>query len=232
MKRSRLFAVLPLAALLLFILGASPASKALAQDEFRIEEYERFHVVLRPLQHEALPHGDFQRIRSMARELVTRGEAIVKLDVPDVPNARPRKFLKARKKFETWLTKFAIDARTGRDAKLKKSFIAVHDSFEQLADLVPEAYPGGDPPTLSLSCPSRAEAGSEITLTADTVESDEFVFLWTLSGGKILAGQRTRTITVDTTGLVGQTISVTVEVNDGNQHMMFASCALQILPSK
>ena len=231
MKRSRSL-VLALAAILVVTLEVLHASGSLVQDEFRIEEFQLFHDVLLPLQHEALPQGDFQRIRSMATELVTRGEAIVKLDVPDVPNAQPRTFLKVRKKFEKWLTRFATDARTGSNAKLKKSFTAVHDSFEQLVDLVPSAYPGGDPPTVSLDCPSKSEAGSEITITADTVESDKLDFLWTLSGGKILAGQGTRTISVETTGLAGQTISVRVEISDGNQHTMFAKCAVQISPSK
>jgi hypothetical protein len=163
MKISRSLSAFSLAALLIATLQASAASNSLVQDEFRIEEFQLFHDVLRSLQPETLTKGDFQRIRSTATELVARGEAIVKLDMPEVPNARPRKFLTVRKKFEKWLTRFAIDARTGSDAKLKKSFTAVYDSFEQLADLAPEAYPGGDLlQVFSLDCPSRLEAGTEI----------------------------------------------------------------------
>ncbi len=232
MKRSQALAVLPLAAILLLSLGASDASNAVVQHEFRIEEFQLFHDVLRPLQHEALPQGDFQRIRSMATELVTRGEAIVKLDVPEVPGARPRKFLKVRKKFARWLTRFATDARIGSDAKLKKSFAAVHDSFEQLAELAPAAYPGGDPPTLSLNCPGKAETDSKITLSVDFEESDQLVFIWTIDKGKILTGQRTRTITVDTARLAGQTISVTVTADDGNGHLATTNCKVEIAASQ
>src|SRR5918992_5915483 len=53
-----------------------------AQHGFRVKEYEKFHDVLHPLEHEALPRNDFKRIRAKADELVTLGEAILKLGVP------------------------------------------------------------------------------------------------------------------------------------------------------
>jgi len=53
----------------------SCVTNAAAQERFLIEEYEIFYEVLHPLQHEALPRRDFQRIRSMANELVARGKA-------------------------------------------------------------------------------------------------------------------------------------------------------------
>ena len=49
---------------------------------FGVKEYDAFHDVLHPLEHEALPKGDFARIRSQAKELTKRGDAIVKLGVP------------------------------------------------------------------------------------------------------------------------------------------------------
>ncbi len=39
-------------------------------------------MFLHPLEHEALPKGDFKQIRSQASLLVKRGNAIVKLGVP------------------------------------------------------------------------------------------------------------------------------------------------------
>ena len=49
---------------------------------FGVKEYDAFHDVLHPLEHEALPKGDFARIRSQAKELTERGDAIVRLGVP------------------------------------------------------------------------------------------------------------------------------------------------------
>jgi hypothetical protein len=186
MRRSRSL-VLALAAIFILILDVSHASNSIAQREFRIEEYELFHDVLQPLQHEALPQGDFQRIRAMATELVTRGKAIVGLGVPEAPSASRRRFAKARKKFDMTLARLKADAKAGSDAVLKKSLVAVHDSFEQLADLVPTVYQLGMPPIVGVNCPAeKPEAGSEITLSAYTGDPDGLVFFWTISGGKIL----------------------------------------------
>jgi len=51
-------------------------------EAFSVAEYESFHDVLHPLEHEALPNRDFTRIRSQAPELIRLGRAIVKLGVP------------------------------------------------------------------------------------------------------------------------------------------------------
>ena len=47
-----------------------------------VKQYEAFHDVLHPLEHEALPNKDFRRIRAKSALLMKRGLAIVKLGVP------------------------------------------------------------------------------------------------------------------------------------------------------
>ncbi|MGH9905884.1 MAG: hypothetical protein ACRD8U_09935 [Pyrinomonadaceae bacterium] len=83
-KWYRLLFVFVLTALLL-TLPLKPLGKGVAstQHGFSVREYEEFHDVLHPLEHEALPKKDFRRIRAESRELVKRGHAIVKLGVPD-----------------------------------------------------------------------------------------------------------------------------------------------------
>jgi hypothetical protein len=229
MKRSQSISVLRLAAIcIITLLAPYAATNAAVQHGFRFKEYDAFHDILHPLQHEALPQADFQRIRSMANELVTRGQAILKLGVPEAPQAHRREFAKALREFDRALTKFKTDARAKNNTKLKKSYLAVHDLFERLADLVPRVNPG-PPPVVTLNCPpSTLEAGSKLTLTANIGADDELRFLWRIRVGKILAGQGTPTITVDTTGLAGQTIPVSVEVNNGNGLVAIANCAVQI----
>jgi hypothetical protein len=147
MKRSRSLSILKFATLCILTLGVPrAATNAALQHGFQIKEYELFHDVLHPLQHEALPQEDFQRIRSMANELVTRGKAIVKLGLPQAPNANRREFAKSLREFDRALARFKIDARAKNNSKLKKSYIAVHDSFEKLADLVSNVYHGSDTP--------------------------------------------------------------------------------------
>ena len=55
------------------------------------------------------------------------------------------------------------------------------------------------------------------------------MFTWTVSAGKIVTGQGTRSIIVDTSGLAGETISVAAEVNDGSGLAAIATCEVHVL---
>lgn len=105
---------------------------------FAVKQYEAFHDVLHPLEHEALPRKDFRRIRSKSAQLAKRGNAIVRLGVPRGTSEENRpEFAKELKKFSAALTKFRSDARRGTNDQLKTSYSAVHDSFEMLAAMLP-----------------------------------------------------------------------------------------------
>ena len=105
---------------------------------FGVKEYDAFHDVLHPLEHEALPKGDFARIRSQAKELTKRGDAIVKLGVPKgIKEEKVEEFKKGLDAFAKALAKFSADAKSGADSDLKISYSAVHDLFEELAHSLP-----------------------------------------------------------------------------------------------
>src|SRR5688572_4648487 len=70
-------------------------------------------------------------------------------------------------------------------------------------------------PNVSIYCPDVQQAGSPITFTASISGGTPGVtpvYNWVVSAGRILSGQGTTTITVDTAGLAGQPITATVEV--------------------
>ena len=114
-------------------------SSSAAQHGFSVKEYEEFHDVLHPLEHDALPKKDYPRIRSNAGQLVKRGRAIVKVGVPaGTTEEQKAEFEKELMKFSDALKKFQHDARRGKNAQLKTSYSAVHDSFEMLASMLPE----------------------------------------------------------------------------------------------
>jgi hypothetical protein len=120
--------------MLLFFPSLSTASA----DHFSVKEYNEFHDVLHPLEHEALPAKDVQRVRSNAGEFVRRGKGIVRAGVPkDTAEANREEFRRELKKFRTALDKFRKDARSGTDAQVETSFSAVHDSFEMLVGMLP-----------------------------------------------------------------------------------------------
>ena len=67
-------------------------------------------------------------------------------------------------------------------------------------------------PTVSLSCPSDVEPGSAITVSSSLSSAANVTYGWTVSAGTITSGQGTSSITVDTAGLAGQSVTITVEV--------------------
>ena len=130
---NRTVCLLAVVALLLML---TPVSAA--EEYFSVKEYNVFHDLLHPLEHEAVPAKDYQRIRSNSAELVRRGEAIVRVGVPPGTSERYLEdFRKELKKFKTALGKLKKDAKRGTDAQLETSFSAVHDSFEMLAGMLP-----------------------------------------------------------------------------------------------
>jgi hypothetical protein len=77
----------------------------------------------------------------------------------------------------------------------------------------PEAKPVC--PNVSIYCPDVQRAGAPITFTASVsggTPDRTPAYNWVVSEGRILTGQGTPTITVDTAGLAGRPITATVEV--------------------
>ncbi len=137
MKLTRITSVLVITVVISCLLPFD-TTHATPQHGFSVPEYEQFHDVLHPLEHEALPNKDFRRIRNKAPELIRRGKAIVALGVPAGTNEqRKAEFASELKKFDKALSKLRTDARKGSNTKLKASYSAVHDSFEMLAAMLP-----------------------------------------------------------------------------------------------
>lgn len=121
------------------LLLAAPAV-ANAQHGFSVKQYEEFHDVLHPLEHEALPNNDFGRIRKQSATLIKRGREIVKLGLPEgTATEKQAEFKKELAKFNSALNKLRTHARRGSNSQLKTSYSAVHDSFEMLAAMLPRS---------------------------------------------------------------------------------------------
>src|SRR5439155_20970457 len=67
-------------------------------------------------------------------------------------------------------------------------------------------------PTVTVSCPSDVDQGSPITFTASVTGDANVTYNWSVSAGTITGGQGTSSITVDSAGLGGQTVTATVEL--------------------
>jgi hypothetical protein len=70
-------------------------------------------------------------------------------------------------------------------------------------------------PSVSVSCPSDVKVGSPITFNASVTGGPAGLaptYNWSVSAGTISSGQGTSSITVDTAGIGGQTVTATVEL--------------------
>ena len=86
-------------------------------------------------------------------------------------------------------------------------------------------------PTVSVSCPSDVDQGSPITFTASVNGDMNVTYNWSVSTGTISGGQGTSSITVDTAGLAGQTVTATVELGGLDPSCSrTASCTTGIRP--
>ena len=86
-------------------------------------------------------------------------------------------------------------------------------------------------PSVSVSCPSDVESGQPITFTASvTGEGGPWTYNWSVSAGTISSGQGTSTITVDTAGLSGASVTATVSLGGADPSCTgtTASCTTQI----
>ncbi|MGH9871724.1 MAG: hypothetical protein ACRD9S_04565 [Pyrinomonadaceae bacterium] len=67
-------------------------------------------------------------------------------------------------------------------------------------------------PTISVSCPADVDQDSSITFSASGAGDMNVTYNWTVSAGTISSGQGTSSITVDSAGLGGQSVTATVEL--------------------
>ena len=85
-------------------------------------------------------------------------------------------------------------------------------------------------PTVSVSCPEAGKENEPVTFTANVNGGTPNIspsYNWTISAGRIISGQGTTSITVDTTGLAGQTVRANFDVL-GFGTPCPASCAVSI----
>jgi hypothetical protein len=84
-------------------------------------------------------------------------------------------------------------------------------------------------PTVSISCPDTVAPDQPVTFSANVSGGAALLtdYNWTVTGGRIIEGQGTRTIRVDTVGLGGQSITANLDVRAGGLNCP-ASCAVQI----
>ena len=81
----------------------------------------------------------------------------------------------------------------------------------------------------AVNCPPTAVDGERVLIDAVYGGNGQRqIPTWYTTGGRIVAGQGTRKIVLDTTGLSGQVFTVTIEVDDGSHHTANGSCSVSV----
>jgi len=86
-------------------------------------------------------------------------------------------------------------------------------------------------PNILISCPDKISINQPVTFSASVAGGSPNVaqvFQWTISAGKIVSGEGTNNITVDTTGLAGQSVRATLIMPGYQDLNCTASCVVQI----
>lgn len=84
-------------------------------------------------------------------------------------------------------------------------------------------------PNVAISCPDRIEVGQPVTFNASLTGGSgnvPLVYNWTVSAGRIVEGQGTSSIKVETAGLEGQSLKATLAMG-GYEEDCSASCTIQ-----
>ena len=88
-------------------------------------------------------------------------------------------------------------------------------------------------PSIMISCPDRVTPNQPVIFGASVAGGSPNiapVYNWTVSAGKIISGEGTSSITVDTTGLAGQSVRATLTMGGYSTLNCTATCVVQIPP--
>jgi len=107
-------------------------------------------------------------------------------------------------------------------------------AFSSVSVMVTDCPPPPPPqivcPNVAISCPESATENAPVTFTATISGGSANItptYNWTISAGRIISGQGTPTITVDTAGMAGQTIRADLDIG-GYGMRCPASCVVSI----
>jgi len=86
----------------------------------------------------------------------------------------------------------------------------------------------------SVECPQNSPvAGEKVPIVATYTRTGQRILLtWHSTGGRVIEGPTSRNILLDTAGLAGKEVTVTVELSDGSQHTASGSCSFSVSPPR
>ncbi len=98
----------------------------------RMSEIDKFHLVLYPLWHQALPKSDWASIKATAPLLKAKMDSLVAAPVPEWAKEKEKVIIEQRASLEKAVNEFAAVCQAGKDAEIKDKLTLVHQHFMAL----------------------------------------------------------------------------------------------------
>jgi len=99
-----------------------------------VKEVDSFHELLHPLVHDAYPKKDFGSIRKALPDLISSARSLGKAKLPKELTAKREAYRKESKKLMKQLKD--LDAKKMPDEQFGKLFSEMHDTFENIMEIV------------------------------------------------------------------------------------------------
>lgn len=94
-----------------------------------------------------------------------------------------------------------------------------------------QSFRAHPPFTMSIDCPNEAVTpGTKLVLRSTADIDSKRGPTWTVNAGRIIGGQHTNKITLDTAALSGRIILVNAKLSDGFSYYLSTSCKIAIAP--
>ncbi|MFQ5771701.1 MAG: hypothetical protein ACE5HX_14300 [bacterium] len=101
-----------------------------------VEYMDEYHRVLRPLMHQALPDKDVAAFKENAPELLKCAEKVAAAEIPAKFAAKKAEVETLTKSILAKTKTFYEICQSGSEDEILDTFMAAHDEYEALADIV------------------------------------------------------------------------------------------------
>jgi hypothetical protein len=100
----------------------------------RLDEIDRFHEILRPLWHEAVPNQDYETIKSAIPDLNKAMNALMQAKLPAKYSFLESDFIKKRDILKVSVDELAKTCKNGNNQDIEEKMINMHEAYHGLVE--------------------------------------------------------------------------------------------------
>ncbi len=121
----------------LILMFACQQQNAKSEDQIGLmPAMEKFHTVLRPLQHQAVPNNDVEAIKSEAQNLYELAEQVADATLPEALQNQSETVKEHQQNLVNAVKNLQEQIQTGSSDDIISAFSDVHNQYENFADAI------------------------------------------------------------------------------------------------